>query len=311
MKKIIFPFAILTVALTSCLKDKPDVDFSNLGVNIDLVESGKTYFAQDAITDAKDTITKTFTINISSPNTLSTDEVVTLGVDNSIVTSYNAANPGITYTAFPTTAFKLPVTTVTIKAGQRIGTVSVTIYKNQLDPSLSYMLPIKIVSVSTGTISGNFGVHYYHVIGNDFAGSYTWDYRRYNNGTGPGAGLIPSLGQGLTPDGGSFTGKTGTISPVSPTEFKMETGYNANKVMYDVTFTRTVSNGVVTYSNWVVKFLPGDIAIWAGLPSPITNIVPPKFTIPPPTKATDPKIFEINHTSGGASPRYIDDTYHK
>ncbi len=305
MKKILFILTAFIVALTSCLKDKPNSDFSNLSTVVELVESGKAYFGQDAITSAADTIVTTFQVNVASPNPLTSNVTVNLAVDNSSI----IADPAIGYVTMPTTAYVLSPTTVTIKAGQRLANVTLTIYKKLLDPSKSYQLPVKIASVSTGTISGNFGVHYYHIIGNDFAGTYIWDYRRYNNGTGPGAGAIPSLNQGSTPS--TFTTNNGKINPVSPTEFKMETGYNGNHVMYDVTFTRTVVNGEVTYSNWAVKFLPEDIAIWAGLSSPITNVVPPKFTIPPPTKSTDSKIFEINHISGGASPRYIDDTYHK
>ncbi|WP_299289616.1 DUF1735 domain-containing protein [uncultured Mucilaginibacter sp.] len=302
MKKIIFALAILTATLTSCLKDKPNVDFSNLGVNVDLVESGLTYFPADAITSTADTITKTFTVNISSPNTLSTDEVVTIGVDNSIITSYNATNTSVTYNAIPAAAFKLPTTSLTIKAGQRVGTFSVTIYKNQLDPALSYMLPIKIVSVSTGTISGNFGVHYYHIIGNDFAGSYKWNFKRYN----------ASDTTSTAPASQSFTGNPVTISPVSPTQIEVTSGYYY-MAKYEVTFTKTGNGASASYSNFAVTLNKDDVAKAAGLGVTLNT---PSFVLIDPTKSytyaqvlQKLKFIYIANTSSGN--RVDVDTYYK
>lgn len=292
----------MAVILTSCLKDKPNVDFSNLGVNVDLVESGKAYFGQDAITSTADTITKTFTVNISSPNTLSTDEVVTIGVDNSIIAPYNTANPSVTYTAFPTTAYKLPVTSVTIKAGQRIGTFSVTIYKNQLDPSLSYMLPVKIVSVTTGTISGNFGVHYYHIIGNDFAGTYKWKFNRYN----------ASDTTSTAPTSASFKDQPVTIYPVTPNQFEVKSGYYY-QARYEVTFTKSGNGASATYSNFAVSLNADDVAYAAGLNVTLNK---PSFVLIDPTKSYTYAevlqklkfIYIANTTSGN---RVDVDTYYK
>lgn len=306
MKKILFLLAVFIVALTSCLKDKPNTNFSNLSTITELVESGKAYFSQDAITSAADTVVIPIQVNVASPNPPTSDVTVNLAVDNSLI----IADPAVGYVTMPTTAYNLSATTVIVKAGQRLANVTLTIYKKLLDPSKSYQLPVKIASVSTGIISGNLGVHYYHIIGNDFAGTYSYQYRRYQNGTGPGIGAIPSLGQGSKPDIDNGTTATTILSPVSPTEFKMVTNYNGQGVMYDVTFTRTVtSSGVINYTNWAVKFLDVDIAKWTT--AGITNMVSPKFTIPPPENSTSAKIFELNYVSGGASPRYIDDTYHK
>jgi hypothetical protein len=264
-------------------------------------------YSTDAVTDAGPTITRQMDINIASINAPTTATTVTVGVDNSIVATYDAANPAINYLVMPAGSYTFPDQTVTIPAGSRQATVSVTFNKALLDPSQSYMLPIKIKSASV-LISGNYSIHYLHFIGNDFAGAYTWDYRRWQNGVGPVPYVVPSQ----SPTGGSpdiqTLNQAGTISPVSPTEFMMLTGYNSTGVLYDVTFTRTVSGGVAQYSNWAVTFPQAQLDKWAA--AGITNIVAPKFTIPPPSNATQPKIIEINYVSGGASGRYIDDTYH-
>lgn len=302
MKKLIIILTVVTISLAGCLKDNPNVDFSKIVPTINLPYSGLAYFSSDAVTDAGDTITKTFTINLASDYPLKTDTKVTVGVDNTVIPTYDAAYPAVNFIAMPAGAYVFPQTTVTIKAGTRLATLSVTFYKHVLDPSQSYLLPIKILSADQ-VISANFSIHYYHFIGNDFAGSYKYDYRRWQNGTGAGAPNITSLGQ-LPPADGT------TLSPVTPTEFKMITDYNGQKVQYDVTFTRTVTSpGVVTYTNWAVKFLPEDLAKWA--PAGISNIQAPAFTVPPPANNSAPKVFELNYISGGAFPRYIDDTYTK
>jgi hypothetical protein len=312
MKKIfIFILAITAVSLTSCLKDKPNTDFSSIGTVLELPWSGLQYFSKDAVTSSSDTVVLKFGVNIASAKTLSTATNYTIAVDYALMTAYEATNATVVYDQMPTGSYTISKTTGTIPAGKRLDSITVTVYRALLDPSKSYMLPIKLASTSNGILSGNFNAHYYHFIGNDFAGAYTWDYRRWQNGTGPGPGIIPSQSTAGIPPDITGLGQSGTILPISPTEFQMQTGYNGQGVNYDVTFTRTVdpTTHIVSYSNWKVQFLPGDIAKWTA--AGITNMVPPSFTIPPPATSNDPKIFELNYVSGGAFGRYIDDTYHK
>jgi hypothetical protein len=294
---------------SSCLKDNGYINFAGVGTLVEMPKGGFINFGGDALTESSDTIVRMIAVNIASPNPLKTALTVTIGFSQADFTAYNAANPAIAYLPFPAGSYVLPPSTVTIPAGQRLAEVPITFYKSKLDPSKSYMLPLAILSTDNPAvvINATYPAHYYHFIGNDFAGSYTWDYRRWQNGTGPGAGMIPSQGQGIPPDITGL-GQTTVLSPVSPTEFQMVTGYNGQGVNYDVTFNRTVSGSTVTYSNWSVQFLPADIAKWTG--AGITNHVPPAFTVPPPATGTDPHFFELNYISGGAFARYIDDTYH-
>ncbi len=123
----------------------------------------------------------------------------------------------------PTNAYKFTATTVTVPAGQQYATVSVTFYKNLLDPSKSYMLPIKIVSAPGMTVSGNQGIHYYHFIGNDFAGSYDLNFTRW-----PVSGDTTG-----TPDNNHVDDGPVTFLPVDPTHLlKMPSGYYTG-ITYD------------------------------------------------------------------------------
>ncbi len=155
-------------------------------------------------------------------------------------------------------------TTVTITAGKQYAITSVTFYKNLLDPSKSYVLPIKIVSGTGAKLTANLNIHYFHFIGNDFAGSWEHFYTRWSNGDSTTVASTPRTDVGPT-----------TFSPVSATEFTVPTYYYSGP-NYDITFTKTGVGASATYSNFAVQFLPADVnsGAWA---ANITVTVPPKF----------------------------------
>lgn len=225
------------LSLSSCLKDdryfNPAATASYVA---QLPLSGKANFSADAITDAGPTITRQFVVSIASINPPTTATSITVGVDNSLIAPYNAANTAVQYIAMPTNAYTFPDVTVTIPAGATQATLSVTFDKSKLDPSQSYMLPIAIKSAPGVTISGNYGVHYYHFIGNDFAGTYNWDFTR-------------------TPASGNFVGHTTSFLPVTPTQFEVAGGYYTANIRYEVTFTKNTDG---TYSNFQVVINSDD-----------------------------------------------------
>jgi hypothetical protein len=245
-KKLYFLSTLLLCAavlsLSSCLKDNRYVDFSKGTPIVEFNLGGLAYFGPDAITEASDTVVKQFAVSIASTTLPTTATTIQLAVDNSIVTTYNTANTAINYLTFPTDAYVFNNTTVTIPAGQRVAIVSVTFYKSKFDQTLSYMLPIKIVSASGGTslVSANMGIHYYHFIGNVFAGAYLWDFTR-------------------TPAAGNFVGDPATLSPVTPTQFETVSGYYTQKERYEVTFAITGSGPTATYSNFQVTLNSDDV----------------------------------------------------
>src|SRR5579863_10411502 len=144
-KKLYFITTILAamaaLSLSSCLKDPRYVSFSQGGTVFNFPTGGLSHFAADAVTDPGDTITKQFAVEIASPTVPTSATTVTLAVDNSIVTAYNATESTVNYKAMPAGSFVFTGTSVSIPAGKRSAVVSVTFYKGLLDPSKSYMLP--------------------------------------------------------------------------------------------------------------------------------------------------------------------------
>lgn len=247
-----------TVVFSSCLKDDRYVDFGASKPIIEIPLSGLSNFTKDAITDAKDTIVKQFAVNIASPATLDNDLTVSLGVDNAVITAYNASDKSVEYLQMPAGSYVFTDTKVTIPKGTRTKIVSVTFYKSKLDPSKSYMLPIKITDGGGQTISGNFSVKYYHFIGNDFAGTYKHQFTR-------------------TPAAGNFTyaaGNTSTFLPDSPTQFEVAGGYFTGTVRYLVTFTKTGSGATALYSDFAIVINPTDVTDILGANSISVTVQP-------------------------------------
>ena len=301
MKKfLIFILAITAVSLTSCLKDKPNTDFSSIGTVVELPWSGLQYFSKDAIIDNSDTVVVKFGVNIASAKTLSTATNYAVAVDYSLMTSYVATNPAVPYLQMPDGSYTISKTSGTIAAGKRLDSITVTFYRSKLDPTKSYMLPIKLASASNGILSGNFNAHYYHFIGNDFAGTYKWNFQRYN--------ASDSTSQPL--NGSSFTGGTTSFLPVSATEFTVTTGY-LSLFTYDVTFTKTGIYPNATYSNFQVKMTSntnGNVTI---VQAPVF-LNPPFDPAGPLTFAQALKIFHFQYVANnGTADRYIIDTYYK
>jgi len=259
-KKLISKLSILLLLVcgltfSSCLKDSRFVDFSKVGTIVEFPLGGNTYFGQDAVTAAPDTtpkgaITLQFAVNIASPTAPKTATTITFSVDDpAIITAYNAANSAVQYLPMPSNAYVYTQTSVTIPAGQRTAILTVTFYKNLLDPSKSYMLPIRIIGAGGLNISSNMGTTYFHFIGNPFAGSYTQTFSRYNGFSSPPPAGTPK-------SGGSFVGPV-TIYPVTPTQFQVVSGYFTDNVNYEVTFQQP---DATHFQNFQISLNPDDVA---------------------------------------------------
>jgi Domain of unknown function (DUF1735) len=287
MKKILIIIPVLfLLILTGCLKDKPNVDFSGLQQIAEISTAsnnpthnapsgGKAYFSAATLllSSAPDPDTIFFTVNIASPNPPTKDIAVTLAVDPTALASINADSitntARIQYVAMPDSAFSFPITTGTVKAGQRLDTFYVIIFSTKVDPTQSFMLPITITDASGTEISGNMSTIYFHTIGNPLAGAYDVTGTRYNfNGvvawTGPPA-AIPSSYVATT-DMSLYSPKTALPDDPQTIEIpfaNVGTGYNyiltwdgnpADPIGVDFTFDNTYSN-IVSY---VVSFTPPD-----------------------------------------------------
>jgi hypothetical protein len=306
MKKKLYLFTTIiasaaVLSLSSCLKDSRYVSFANGGTVVDFPLGGKSNFGKDAITEAPDTdangtIVRQFAVNVASPDLPKAATTIKLAIDNSIVDAYNASQSAVHYLPLPTDAYVFTATTVTVPAGQQYATVSVTFYKNKIDPTNSYMLPIKIASTSNGIISGNFGIHYYHFIGNDFAGPSLWDYTR-------------------TPPSGNFVGGSTTIYPVTPTQFEVASGYYTGNIRYEVTFTKNADG---TYQDFAVDLNADDITNILG-PAGIAVTVHPAFSpasgYTPGTKYTKTQVqhglLDFIYKVHSSADRTVEDKYYQ
>ena len=298
--------SLALLSLSSCLKDDSYVDFSQVGTIVEFPLGGIQNFAHDAIVDPGPLVTVQFAVNVSSPTIPTTPTTVTIAIDNSITATYLAANPNnkVPYIAFPAGSFSVPTTSVTIPAGSRTGIFTLIVDKSKLNISLSYMIPIKIVSAGGLTVSGNQYIHYFHVIGNDFQGSYLQDFRRYNAADSVSAPL----------NGQSFTNQPVLISPVTTTQFEMYSGYAGGIVRYEVSYTETGVYPNATYSNFMVSMNSDDITNNFG--SSITLTQPPVFltTYYSPTAqytfAQAVKLLRFQYIATTSAPRYLIDWYH-
>ena len=183
MKKIIIIITpILLLFLTGCLKDTPLNDFASTAKPIlELPYHGLEGVAKDAVLTAGqvDPIVIPIVVNLASKDPLTTDINFTLAIDDALRGEYNATG-GVQYDPLPDSTYSFAVTAGTINAGKRLDTLYLTVYPDKVDPTVNYMLPIKISDAPGVTVSGNFGVAYFHMIGNPIAGNYTWDFYRWN-----------------------------------------------------------------------------------------------------------------------------------
>jgi hypothetical protein len=237
--------ALLLFLLSGCLKTHDGfIDFTKTSEFVILTGSGTGNFKASNIlvnTSSPDTITKTVTVDLASNNDNSGAIAVTIGIDNSQIQAWNTAN-GTNFQPFPANAFQITSNKVNIAAGQHYGTTTVLIFQNQLDPTVSYMLPVAITDGGGKQLSANQNVILYNVIGNPLAGLYTWDFTRYNGDT-------------TTPiNGSSFTGHTASPVPSGPTTLILPDSYLQTFVdpAAGVALSFTNNNGVL--SNFSVAF---------------------------------------------------------
>jgi hypothetical protein len=158
--KKLFLFCILPgiVALGGCLKDTPYLDVSNTKPIIEFGISpangwyGPFGLAGDTVgSPAVDTA---IGLVIASPQVLNKSVTVTVHIDGSQISAYNAAN-GTSFTLLPANLYSMPDTVITIPAGYRIGRIPVNINFPIFPQNQSFALPLTIVDGGGLIISGN------------------------------------------------------------------------------------------------------------------------------------------------------------
>jgi hypothetical protein len=300
--KHVFAILIASLSMVSCLK-KGDMNIDpekTTGTIMELqflkngnntINSGLAYFSGAALTypgtDLADTAN--YNISLAGPVTLGQDLTVSVGVDaTKLLDNFSADSIG--YELMPDSLYHFVETTATIKAGQTIAPMQIIFYPSKIDITKSYMLPVVVKDAQGKTVSSNFGTIYFHAIGNPLAGSYKWDFIRYNNQAGTG-----------TPAGQSFSGETTVFSPSNPTSIKVPTGYYVQPD-YLITFRNV--GGVL--SNFKAVIAPDEIDA-AFTANGIAVIAGPTIDVSSDYKKITIKYLVYN----GSAYRNITDIYYK
>lgn len=184
MKKLLSLFVAggIAFSMTSCLKDDEHfVDFAGAPPVIDIPTSAfYGVVANQGLSIQTAPVSYSFNVNLSGPQTLAQDVTVTLAVDPSVLTQYNAAN-GTNYKPLLASLYQFTTTTTTIKAGQRLAPVTINFFSGAdkitdqvAYNNANYALPIRVTSTSNNVaVSSNFG---YKIISlklrNQYDGTY-------------------------------------------------------------------------------------------------------------------------------------------
>jgi len=289
MKKILSVIIILSVFLTSCLKDdtiNTEGGLISTPTAVQITYSGLAYFGDATQFTAGETepMDVELVINLAGRQTLSSDLTVTLDVDDALRVAYNA-DPAhkVKYVPLPDSCFSFDDKVAVIPAGKYLDTVVFTLFPAKMDPLKNYMAAITIKDASGQVIAANFATYYLHTIGNPIAGGYTRNWIRYNTLTQTGS---PS--------------NTSTVaSAFSPIDSATVSAPSGTGPKYIVSFVKTGN----VYSDWKVALDPQSVTD-AGI-----TIDSGPFII-----KADPatKSYEFNYTyinSAGAG-RNITDKFH-
>jgi uncharacterized protein DUF1735 len=259
----------LMFIMGSCVKSRDGfTDLTKVSDFVILTNSGLGSFKGSNIlvnTSSPDTLKKTVTVELASAKSNGGPVTVTLGLDNTLIAAYNAAN-GTNFQPFPADAFKFVSNAVTIEGGlKHYGTTTVWIFQNKLDPTISYILPVSITDGGGKSLSSNQNTIYYNVIGNPLAGAYKRDFYRWN-GTSDTT---------TAPNSTVTLGVDQTIAPVTATSVLLTESYLQTFVgaTAGVTLSFTNTNGVL--SNFSVSLDPTTVAGLAA--GGFTVVTPPKL----------------------------------
>jgi hypothetical protein len=161
IKFLILFFLITVISLSSCLKDTPN--YIQVSGSAPIIEFGLspangifgpiTYAGDTAASPVIDTA---IALVVASPQVLTKDVTITVAVDSSQVAAYDSANAA-SFTMMPANLYSLTSTTITIKAGYRVGRIPVTINFPAFPPTHNYALPLKITDGDGLIISANSG----------------------------------------------------------------------------------------------------------------------------------------------------------
>ena len=247
MKKYFYKTLGLFLAgamLTSCLKDDSLVlnpeeghNVIEFGNTIDIAVHGSKIPLYIHSYDISETpVTLNIPISYSGPEAEAPQDItVKVALDETAIAKYNEEQH-TAYEMIDPAVYTITSTDVVIPKGQRKGTLSVQFKTNQFNLAKQYALPLKISTVSSGIISGNFGTAVYAVgAKNKYDGTYNVTGEYIRGQTAGATGIYPK-----------------TVSLV--TRSATDVSYYDEDYGIDGHIFRTATGGASYYGSWNAIF---------------------------------------------------------
>ncbi len=162
--------------------------------NIYMPSAARTGSVALLLTDTAQTLA--FSAAYGGLNYPATDITVGFKIDASLVSSYNAAH-GTSYVIMPSSSYQAPTLSAVIKAGQTSSdALPIKVITTHLDKSVKYMIPVSIISVSSGYIDSTLSSTYFRVdtivrLEKDITSEATISVSKENSsGSGAGEGSL-------------------------------------------------------------------------------------------------------------------------
>ena len=151
--------SVLSVSFMSCLKDQAFLDVSNTQPIVEFAfgTNGQSDLGNFGMDPTLETLDTAIAINIASPQVLDYPVTVTLKVDSAAITKYNSTDGNTPLIPLPDSTYQFTTTSVTIPAGHRIARIPITLYPTKINPTVSYGLPISIVSAWSAHVEHDKG----------------------------------------------------------------------------------------------------------------------------------------------------------
>jgi hypothetical protein len=170
MKKYIYfaTMACILLGFTSCLDEDPiftdNGDYGIVELDLAFRTTATPYAIRNVPRGSAEVLEVNAVVNYTGVNGTSEDVTVTLGIDNSAVSTY-ATYMSQTIVIVPEGSYTLPSSnTVVIPKGQKYATYTVRVNASALDASVAtYGIGIKILSATAGRVSGNYSTGVYRL----------------------------------------------------------------------------------------------------------------------------------------------------
>ena len=262
---------LLSLSVTSCLKENPVNDYTNLQPVVIIPNAN---WPKASVTTATSlTFGKTYTsalyARVSWEFPLSNDVAVTFKEDAGAISEYNAKF-GASLQALNTDAYKITSYKITIPGGQNNANTAFEIYPDKIDFFKDYALSVSITDASGQTIGNNYKTYLIPVTAkNTYDGIYTLKGKVVHPTNVAYTGAIDSLEMPLR------TGSVNTNVYLTAHPWAKGSGANftvgyepvftVNQTTNDVTITAPKVTGATVLNDpaFTSKYVPASKTIYA------------------------------------------------